>query len=350
MQRRTFLSVSLALGAGGAIAGAAGSPPGAPAASVARDPDPLVARVAQAALTMQRLSWEQGILAQAFLELGDEAMVVRMARSSLMHTTADGRMAAIGGSTTDPGMGGAAYWMAAQRTGDPLLKKGADNLLDYLLKRAGRAADGTLYHSSSPEMWSDTFNTSAPFFAAAGRYDDAIRQVEGCHRRLWNPEKKLYAHIWNDSRQRFSDPLFWGVGCGWAASAMTRVIRALPGEKQEARDRLAAMLKSLLDGCLALQRPDGMFHNIVDRPDTFVEVNLAQMLAFSIYTSVQGGWLPREYLKAADRMRQAARGKVDRYGFVQDVCGAPSFNAPGIAPEGQAAFLMMEAAAGKMVK
>ena len=36
--------------------------------------------------------------------------------------------------------------------------------------------------------------------------------------------------------------------------------------------------------------------------------------------------------------------KVDGYGLVQGVCGAPSFNRSGTATEGQAFFLLMEAA------
>jgi len=39
---------------------------------------------------------------------------------------------------------------------------------------------------------------------------------------------------------------------------------------------------------------------------------------------------------------------VDKNGFVHDVCGAPIFNSPGIAPEGQAFFLLMETAARKL--
>jgi len=103
----------------------------------------------------------------------------------------------------------------------------------------------------------------------------------------------------------------------------------------------------LLDGCVAHQRPDGLFHNVVDRPESFVETNLAQMLAFSIYTGVLGNWLPASYVAAADRMRAAAHAKVDQYGFVQGVCGAPSFDHAGVAAEGQAFFLMMEVAGAK---
>jgi hypothetical protein len=47
-------------------------------------------------------------------------------------------------------------------------------------------------------------------------------------------------------------------------------------------------------------------------------------------------------------MRRAARAKVDRDGFVRGVAGAPTFGAPGVSPEGQAFFLMMETAAVRL--
>ncbi len=128
---------------------------------------------------------------------------------------------------------------------------------------------------------------------------------------------------------------------------MTRVLRALPNEKKVARARLIAQLRDLLDGCLAYQRSDGLFYNIVDRPDTFVETNLGQMLAYSIYEGVRGGWLPVRYLPFAERARNAAGKKVDHDGLVQGVAGAPDFNHPGFSPEGQAFYLMMEAARHK---
>ena len=37
--------------------------------------------------------------------------------------------------------------------------------------------------------------------------------------------------------------------------------------------------------------------------------------------------------------------EVDAYGLMQGVCGAPGFDHGGIVPEGQAFFLLMEAAA-----
>jgi rhamnogalacturonyl hydrolase YesR len=314
----------------------------------ARAGNGLPEKVVQAALAMQRHSWEQGILAQAFLDMDDRERVVLMAKSAIVEKDADGRLAAVGGGVTDPAMGGAAYWRAAELTGDAGMRQAANGLLEFVLKKAPRAADGTCYHvANAPEMWSDSYYTTPPFLAATGHYDEAILQIEGLRMRLWNAEKKLLSHIWDDGRRQFRRQAFWGVGNGWAAAGMTRVIAALPPDRQAGRERLSGFLKELLDGCLALQRADGLFHDVLDRPESFVETNLAQMLAFSIYTGVSGGWLPAGYVPAADRMRAAARAKVDQYGFVQGVCGAPSFDHAGVAAEGQAFFLMMEVAGAR---
>ena len=309
--------------------------------------DPLVAKVRAAALAMQRKSWEQGVLAQAFLEEGDDAVVMQMARASLICPDKNGLVAALGGAPVDPLMIGESVWHAAQSSGDPELQKAAKTMLDFTLFRAPRAADGTLFHTGRT-IWSDSFHTSPPFLAFAGHPAEAIRQIDGHWRRLWIPKRKLLAHIWNEDRQAFDDPAPWGGGNGWAAAALTRVIRALPGDAGAEKLRLAGMERQLIDGCLAHQRPDGLFYNVVDDDTSFVETDLGQMLAFSIFESVRGGWLPADYLAAADRMRAAARAKVDRDGFVQGVAGAPAFRSPGVSPEGQAFFLMMEAAAARI--
>jgi rhamnogalacturonyl hydrolase YesR len=309
--------------------------------------DPLVAKARGAALAMQRKSWEQGVLAQAFLEAGDDTLVMQMARGSLICPAKTGLVAALGGAPVDPLMLGESLWHAAQIGNDPELRQAADTMLDYTLHRAPRAADGTIFHAGQT-IWSDSFHTSPPFLAYAGNPTEAIRQIDGHWKRLWNPQRKLLAHIWNEEKQAFEDPSAWGGGNGWAAAALTRVIRALPADLVAEKSRLVAMERQLIDGCLAHQRPDGLFHNVVDDETTFVETNLGQMLAYAIFESVRGGWLPGDYLAAADRMRSAARAKVDRDGFVRGVAGAPTFGAPGVSPEGQAFFLMMETAAAKL--
>jgi len=82
-------------------------------------------------------------------------------------------------------------------------------------------------------------------------------------------------------------------------SANSIALSALGAE----RERLAGYVRETIDGCLAHQRPDGLFHDVLDDPY-----------------------------------------KVDAEGYVRGVCGSPTFDRPGTATEGQAFCLLMEAA------
>jgi len=305
---------------------------------------------AAAALAMQRRDWEQGILAQAMLEAGHRDQVILLTKAAIVQQTPDGRLGVVvSGGPTDPAMGGAAYAKAAEWTGDPSMQEAVEALLAWIRFKAPRSADGILYHVfEAPEMWSDGLNGAPPFLAAMGHYDAALVQIDGYRQRLWNPEKKMLAHIWDDGKRQLKDASFWGGGNGWAAAGLARVLRSLPQGRRQDRDRLAAFAKDILDGCLRHQRPDGLFHDVVDQPATFVETNLAQMLAFTIYEGVGAGWLPAAYRLHADAMRAAARAKMDSFGYVQGACSGPGFDRPGTSTEAQAFCIMMEAAGSRL--
>ncbi len=285
--------------------------------------------------------------AQAFLELGETGTAIMLARDAVQRQSADGRLARLrdNDGVTDPAANGEALFAAARMTKDPVLRVGLESMLNYLLHTAPRAADGTLFHvTDAKEVWVDSIYMAPPFLAVAGQVDEAIRQIQGIKRRLWNAEVKLYAHIWDEDRRAFTRSAHWGVGNGWAAAGITRVIRALPESRAHDRRLLEEHVREVIDGCLAHRRQDWLFHDVVDQPESFVETNLSQMLAYSIYRGLVGGWLPPAYKEYADEMRGAVHQKVDDSGYVQGVCAAPAFDRAGTAPEGQAFFLLMEAA------
>lgn len=306
-----------------------------------------IQKVKQAMLAMQRRPWEQGVAAQSLLELGDFDTMILLAKDSAYLQIPDGRLAMpdVTHAVTDPAVNGVAVLTAARLTNDPALHQAAQLMADYLLHTAPRTTDGILHHiMPAPQLWIDSMYMSPPFLAAAGYPEEAVHQMEGMKRYLWHPEKKLFSHMWDDGKKAFERQDFWGVGNGWAAAGFMRVINMLPVSMEKERAWLITSLQEVIDGCLAYHRPDGLFHNVVDQPTTFVEVNLAQMLAYSIYRGIQAGVISPDYQPHADKMRAAAHEKVDNYGFVQQVCGAPNFDRPGIATEGQAFFLLMEAA------
>jgi rhamnogalacturonyl hydrolase YesR len=309
--------------------------------------DEKVKKVIMAMLSMQRYAWEQGVAAQALLELGEKELVILMAKDAVLRQLEDGRLAVVSSNhgVTDPAANGEAVLYAAKATGDITLQKGVEKMLDYLLNKAPKTKDGVLHHiDDKPQVWIDSLYMAPPFIALAGHPREAVKQIKGFRNLLWNPGKKLFSHIWDDGAQKFHRQVCWGVGNGWAAAGMTRIIKALPKKMSAEKKLLVQYTKEVIDGCLAHLRSDGLFHDVVDDPKTFVETNLGQILAYCIYRGVKQGWLERSYLEKAEKMRKAAHGKVDKYGLVHGVCGAPNFESPGTATEGQAFFLLMEAA------
>ena len=312
----------------------------------------LMTRVTNALLSMQRQCWEQGVAGQALLYSGQGDWATLFAHDSVVRQIADGRPGMVEAqfASTDPGSHAEILLHAARVTGDESYTQAATRLAEWLLHTAPRAKDGTLYHNTDAgEMWSDSLYMLPPTLGVYGRFDEAMRQIHGLRQRLWLADRKMYAHIWSEDRGEFRRKACWGGGNGWAAAGFARLIGMMPADMAAEREELIGYLKEVLEGCVAHQRPDGLFHDVVDDPSTFVETNLAQMLAFAIYHSVAGGWLDESWLPAAHCMREGALAKVDALGFVQGACGSPHFDHSGTSTEAQSFTLMMETAAAPFV-
>jgi unsaturated rhamnogalacturonyl hydrolase len=353
MKRRNFLAhvpmAGISLGMTGSFLGSCTNPDNK---DIPFQDKNISEKVKLAMLSMQRATWEQGVAMQALLESGEKELVILMAKDAVLRQSPDGRLAMLGEefALSDAASPGEAVLWAAKETNDPALMNGFNKLLDYILNKAPRNNEGIIYHFSNiPQIWSDIIYMLPPFLAAAGKYDEAVKQIQGARSCLWNEDKKLLSHMWDCEKKEFVRKACWGVGNGWSAAGITRVVRLLPTEMKQEKELLTGYTRAIIDGCLVHIRADGLFHNIVNDQNSFVETNLAQMLAYSIYRGIKGGWLDKNYREKADRMREAVHAKVDNFGLVQGVCGSPEFDHPGTATEGQAFYIMMEVAFNDLV-
>ncbi|MEU1686607.1 glycoside hydrolase family 88 protein [Micromonospora sp. NPDC005707] len=95
----------------------------------------------------------------------------------------------------------------ATTEGDQRYATALDAQLDWLVTRAPRAADGTLFHLlGSRQVWADTVYMVVPLLALAGRTDLAAAQVDGYRRRLFDPRTDLYAARWDEDRGELDRP------------------------------------------------------------------------------------------------------------------------------------------------
>ncbi len=294
----------------------------------------VVERVLTALLAMQRCSWEQGVAGHAALDLGRDDLARLLAEAAVTRQAADGRL----GGADDNAVNGAACGEAVLRAG---FGGAARRQLDWLLRDAPRAADGTLFHVlGGREVWADTVYMVVPFLALAGHPDAAAAQVAGHRRRLCRDG--LYAAVWSEDTGSLRRSDHWGGGNGWVVAGIARAARLVPA----LRGDLTGHAREVLDSCLALRRPDGLFHDVLDDPSTFVETNAAQMFGYAALTGAADGWLPSAYAEVGRDLVAAARRKVDASGVVRGACGAPTFDRPGTSAEAQAFHLLATAALG----
>ncbi len=307
--------------------------------------------VLQALLAMQRQSWEQGVASQALLDLGQDRLVKVMARDAVTRQTPTGKLADISdqGAVNSGAAGEAVLW-AAQRSSDPALAAAFQRQVQWFRVEAPRAPDGTLFHlENKPECWVDSVYMIVPLLVLAGHVDEAALQLSGHRRRLFDASSGLYGWRWDENLQQVTHPEHWGTGNGWVVAGVARSLRLLTDRSGSFARDAADHARTVIDACLAHRSPtDGLFHNIIDDESTFLEANLAQMLAYGILTGVADDWLPASYRDVGISLRESARQRVDGHGFVTGVCGAPHFDRSGTSAEAQAFYLLAAAAAQRL--
>ncbi|MEV4489583.1 glycoside hydrolase family 88 protein [Micromonospora coxensis] len=309
--------------------------------------DPRLDRVLTALLAMQRQSWEQGVAAHALLDLGWDEEVVLLADAAVTRQHPDGRLGDVSDEqgAVNGAACGEAVRHAARRHPGPRWTAALRRQLDWLLVRAPRATDGTLFHLlGNRQVWADTVYMVVPLLAVCGHPEQAAAQVDGHRRRLYDPEAGLYAARWDADTGVLVQPQLWGTGNGWVVAGIARALRLLPHWPDGRSAELAGHARQVLDACLAHRRPDGLFHDVLDDRGSHVETNVAQMLAYAALTGAADGWLPPSYADTGRDLLATADRQVDRYGLVRPVSGAPHFDRPGTSAEAQAFHLLAHAA------
>lgn len=115
-------------------------------------------------------------------------------------------------------------------------------------------------------------------------------------------------------------PFFWGRGNGWVAAGMTELLRFLPANHPQ-RARIMESYLRMMTALQQYQDADGMWHQLVDGPDSYQETSCTAMFTYAMITGVKRGWLPEKpYALAARRGWLALTDYVDADGNVGQVC------------------------------
>lgn len=202
-----------------------------------------------------------------------------------------------------------------------------DTVTDHVLRREHRLSDGTFCRPSPrPEcIWADDLYMSVPILARLGQrtgdariFEDAVRQVERFHHYLWNEARGLYHHgYWSDEHD--VSVAHWGRANGWIMMAKIELLKHLPVD-HPGREAAIALVLRQVKGLARYQHRSGLWHQLLDRPDSFLETSASAMFAFGIARAVNEGWIDRGYLAVAEKAWQGIAGRVTPEGRVEGVC------------------------------
>jgi unsaturated rhamnogalacturonyl hydrolase len=115
-------------------------------------------------------------------------------------------------------------------------------------------------------------------------------------------------------------PFFWGRGDGWMAAGTAELLRSLP-ENNPDRPRIMDGYKKMMATLLQHQDENGMWHQLIDDPQSWPETSCTGMFTFAMITGVKKGWLDKQvYGAAAKKAWLGLITYLDENADIREVC------------------------------
>jgi rhamnogalacturonyl hydrolase YesR len=132
-------------------------------------------------------------------------------------------------------------------------------------------------------------------------------------------EKGLYMHGWVKGME--VHPAFhWARANGWALMAKTELLEVLP-EDHPGRAQVLDLLRAHIRGLAACQSGQGLWHQLLDRNDSYLETSASAMFAYCIARAINRGWIDRQaHLPMLHSAWNAVAARVNAQGQVEGTC------------------------------
>jgi len=198
---------------------------------------------------------------------------------------------------------------------------------DYIINKQVKFPDGTLARNSPRKMtlWADDLYMSVPYLARMGKltgdnkyFDFAIKQVESFTKYVYDSSTGLYFHcFYND--ENMNGVARWGRCNGWIALAQAQLLDNLPSNHPRRPELIKLLLRQIV-GYSRFQDTTGMWHQLLDKPDSYLESSVTAMFVYTIAKAVNEGWINPRFITIAQNGWNALIKKVTADGQLPDIC------------------------------
>ncbi len=200
----------------------------------------------------------------------------------------------------------------------------------------GITPEGNFYRVEEHEtIWADDMYMSLPFLSKYYKMtgnetimDEIANQIAGFKHYLYMEDKKYLGHVYSVTRKQLCN-VPWSRGNGWCIFTLSEVLEHMPVDHPR-RAEVMDFFNILSEGYLDLQDENGMWHQVLDVPESFEESSGTAMIVYAFARAVRFGWVNGELKKrmtvSASRGWEALRTRcVDIKGNVYGVCIGSGF-------------------------
>lgn len=204
------------------------------------------------------------------------------------------------------------------------------NYFDFIMNKEYRLADGTFARNRPQRntLWLDDMFMGIPAVAQMSCYDkehtdkylsEAVRQFLQFADRMFIPEKGLFRHGWVESST--DHPAFcWARANGWAMLTACELLDVLPQDYPQ-RAEVMDYFRAQVRGVTALQSGEGLWHQLLDRNDSYLETSASAIYVYCLAHAIHKGWIdPIAYGPVAQLGWHAVAGKINPKGQVEGTC------------------------------
>ena len=211
------------------------------------------------------------------------------------------------------------------------------------------------------QLWIDLLHFACPTFSEAAihtddesYFDAATEQFRIFDGHLVDEPTGLHYHVWYEETGEHS-PELWSRGMAWLTIAAVEMLDRLP-EAHRDRQYVLDVLNRQLKAIYGLQDASGLWHTVIDRPDSYLETSTAAIFGVPVLRGLRLGVLDRTHLGGAVQGWRALQDKVSHDGFVFDVStGTPPGDfdnyqgiARGVETYGTGLFLQLGVEIGRL--
>jgi unsaturated rhamnogalacturonyl hydrolase len=224
---------------------------------------------------------------------------------------------------------------------DPEFEELCVSWAKWLMECIPRTREGGFQHVTSAngdrqgvrlnesEMWIDTLFMTVLFLNKMGQkyqnqewIDESIHQVLMHIKYLYDTKSGLFFHGWSFNRMDNFGGIFWCRGNSWFTLGILDYLDMFKGTlnkgvKTFILDTYKAQVKKLKE----LQSETGLWHTVLDDPDSYEEVSGSAAITAGILKGIHMGVLDDSYLPCAEKAILAILKNIDSDGTVLNVSG-----------------------------